>query len=76
MQMFRSSSDPLTVWVTLLFATFICIAPVLLINLLVAVLTDTYDRVRAKEKAELRKLRLKIVAKCQAPNIHLIAHIL
>ena len=64
-QMFRSSSGVLAVWATLLFASFVYIGPILLISLLIAVLTDTYDRVRAKEKAELRKLRLRIVASCQ-----------
>ena len=65
MQMFRSSSGVLAVWATLLFASFVYIGPILLISLLIAVLTDTYDRVRTKERAELRKLRLRIVASCQ-----------
>ena len=66
MQMFRSSKNPLGVWATLLFASFIYILPIVLIGVLIAIVQDIYDRVRSKEKAELRRLRLRIVAKFQS----------
>ena len=74
-QMFRSSSNLLAVWATLLFASFIYIGPIVLISLLIAILTDTYDKVRSKEKAELTKLRLRIMARCRLENRRVFAQL-
>ena len=68
MQMFRSSNRFLAIWARLLFASFIYLSPIILISVLIAIVQDIYDRVRSKEKAELRKLRLRIVAKFQSTN--------
>ena len=60
--MFRSSDHLFAFWATLLFTSFVYIAKIVLISLLIVILADTYERVRSKEKAELRKLRLRIGA--------------
>ena len=67
-QMFPSSSDFLAIWSTLLLASFIYILPIVLISVLIATVQDIYDRVRSKEKAELRRLRLQLVARFQSVN--------
>ena len=67
-QMFPISSGFLAIWSTLLLASFIYILPIVLISVLIATVQDIYDRVRSKEKAELRRLRLRIVAKFQSVN--------
>ena len=64
-QMFRHSSSLLAAWAAILFGSFVFIGPIVLLSLLVGILTDTYDRVRSSEKAELRKFRMRIVVKLQ-----------
>ena len=64
MQMLRPSSDFLTVWRALLFNSFVYIGPIVLMSLLVSILTDTHDRVRAKEKAEQSLHRLQAAIDC------------
>ena len=69
MQMFRSLNSFLAFWATFLFASFIYLLPIVLISVLIAIVQDVYDRVRSKEKAELRKLRLQIIARFQSANV-------
>ena len=58
--MLRPADDFLTVWRALLFNSFVYVGPIVLMSLLVAILTDTYDRVRSKEKAEQAMHRLQV----------------
>ena len=42
---------------SILFDAFVFVGGIVLASLLVAILSDTYDRVKLKEKAELTKCR-------------------
>ena len=64
MQIIFRTSNFRTIWTTLLYNSFVYIGPIVLMSLLVAILTDTHDRVRSKEEAEQSMHRLQATRKC------------
>ena len=63
-QMIYHNNRFLEIWTFLLFNSFVYIGPIVLSSLLVAILTDTHDRVRSKEEAVQSMHRLQATRKC------------
>ena len=64
MQIIFPTSNFRTIWTALLYNSFVYIGPIVLMSLLVAILTDTHDRVRSKEEAQQLMHRLQATRKC------------
>ena len=59
-QVFRSTDTFIGVWRSLLFNGFIFVGGIVLLSLLIAILGDTYNRVRSTEEEELVKCRAEL----------------
>ena len=57
LQVFQFKGGFLSITRSILFDAFVFVGGIVLLSLLVAILSDTYDRVKLKEKAELTKCR-------------------